>query len=271
MNQTVQTTTPNTPTGIPPPEVPLGIQGTFRDTLGPQKLDGDLPVMQMDNLIYLDTIEISTNLEIGTQIFTFSTLDGIPTESYTRRMVSGTQVLVPWNMIPAYYSRMCKVDYELYFQPVKVADCRVAIDVVASFTNGDIQYDSSTLVNNNVNFMFDDPKGFLNYPVPMYWPVLNVQTPATLTATNTLVPSKVLKSGFIPQTKVNVFVAAPYIKNQLQPDTVKLVVWLRLKPRQVQGASAMTCFYEKEGVGELPQISDYLPLPYWYSKPVKNS
>lgn len=266
----VQTTTPNTPTGISPPEVPLGIQGTFRDTLGPQKLDGDLPPMQLQNMILLDVIEITTAMDIGTEIYSFSTLDGIPNAKYTSNLKAGHQVLVPWNMVPAYYSRLCKVDYELFFQPVKVSDCRVAVDVVANFANQSVEYNSTTLTNNNVNFQFDDPSGFLNYPVPMYWPVINTQTPATITATNTPSPGLVLKPAFLPQTRVSVFIAAPYIRNNLQPDVVKLIVWLRLKPRQVQGASAMASFYESEGQGELPQVSNYLPLPYFYEKPINN-
>lgn len=270
MMNKVQTTTPNTPTGIPPPEIPLGIQGTFRDTLGPQKLDGDLPFMDLQNMILLDTIQITTAMDIGTEIYTFSTMDGIPTSKYNTKLVSGNQVLVPWNMIPSYYSRLCKVDYELYFQPIKVADCRVEVDVVSNFVNESVEYNPTTLANTNVNYKFDDPNGFLNYPVPMFWPVINVQTPATITPTNTPNPSKVLKSAFVPQTKVTVFIAAPYIRNNLQPDVVKLLVWLRLKPRQVQGASAMTSFYELEGTGELKQEQNYLPLPYWYSTPVNN-
>lgn len=266
----IQTTTPNTPTGISPPEVPLGIQGTFRDTLGPQKLDGDLPPISLQNMILLDVIEIKTTMDIGTEIFTFSTLDGIPNSKYTKSLIPGHQVLVPWNMVPAYYSRLCKVDYELFFQPVKVSDCRVAIDVVANFTNQGLEYNSTTLANNNVNYQFDDPNGFLNYPVPMYWPVINTQTPAVITPTLTPLPSRVLKPAFIPQTKITAFIAAPYIRNNLQPDIVKLIVWLRLKPRQVQGASAMTSFYESEGPGALPQVTDYLPLPYWYESPINN-
>jgi len=267
---TVQTTTPNTPTGIPPPQVPLGIEGTFRHDLGPQKLDGDLPPIQLDNMILLDKIDINTAMEIGTEIFSFSTLEGIPNLNYTKKMIPGVQVLVPWNMIPTYYSRLCKVDYELFFQPVKVNDCRIAVDVISNFTNQSVDYNPSTLVNTNVNFQFDDPNESLNYPVPMFWPVINTQTPATLSPSNTPIPGAVFKPAFIPQTKVTVIIVEAYIRNYLQPDTVTLLVWLRLKPRQVQGASAMTSFYESEGSGANPQVANYLPLPYWYESPVSH-
>lgn len=260
MMEQVQTTTPNKPTGIPPPEVPLGIQGTFLDQVGVQKLDGNLGQMRLDNILYLGNFKVTTADEIGTLKHEFSTWDGIPLAGYTKQLNQGVQVLVPWNMIPTYYSRMAKVDYELVYQPVKVSDCRVSIDVVANFENSRVEYDSKTLVNNNVHYLFDDPMEYLTFPVPMYWPTINVNTNAYMIH-QTGKPNEVYKNAFLPKTRVSAFIATPYIKNSLQPTEVVVVVWLRLKPRQIQGASAMKHKWTLA-------LSGFLPLPYFYEKPI---
>lgn len=264
MNTEVQTTTPNKPTGIPPPEVPLGIQGTFLNKTGPEKLDLDLGQMRLDNLLYLETFNIVTSDEIGTSKHSFSTRRGLPINTYTYETVSGTQVVVPWNMIPAFYSRLSKVDYELHYQPVKVSDCRVSMDFVMNFNNSSLNYNERTLVNNNVHYLFDDPIQSLDLPIPMFWPTLNVQTNARIFTNETY--EEIYKNQFIPWTNVQGFIAAPYIKNALQPTQLPVVAWLSLKPRQVQGASAMkTMAYA--GTKPFKPFS-FLPLPYWYEKPI---
>lgn len=264
MNTEIQTTTPNKPTGISPPEVPLGIQGTFLNKAGPEKLDLDLGQMRLDNLLFLETFEIVTSDEIGTAKHSFSTQVGLPLSTYTFEKISGTQVVVPWNMIPAYYSRLSKVDFELHYQPVKVSDCRVSMDFVMNYNNGSLTYDERTLVNNNVHYLFDDPIQCLDLPVPMFWPTLNVHTNSRIYVDDTT--QEVYKSQFIPRTKVEGFIAAPYIKNALQPTQLPVVVWLSLKPRQVQGASAMK---NMSYAGTKPfKPFTFLPLPYWYEKPV---
>lgn len=262
MDTKIQTTTPQTPTGIPPQEVPLGIQGTFLSELSPQKLDGNLMQSRTDNLIYLDQFSISQSDEIGTLKYNYGISDGLPTTGYVKSIIQGHQVLVPWNTIPAFYSRLAKVDFELIFEPVKVADCRVALDVVADFNNRVVKYNERTLVNNNVHYSCDDPNGSLVYPVPMYWPTLNVETNAWMQKIDGKPQLEIYKNAYIPSTRVSVFIAAPYIKNALQPSVVKIIVWLRLKPRQVEGASAMK-------VVDLRNTTQtFLPLPYWYEKPL---
>lgn len=262
MNQPIQTTTPNRPTGIPPPQVPLGIQGTFLPMVGTQPLEGELMQIRLNNPALYQVIEITTADTIGTRKLSFDTRVGLNINNYVKTLTQGSQILVPWGMIEAYYSRMSKVDYELVIQPIKVADCRVSMDFVFDFKSSDMTYDTKTLVNNNVHYAFDDPIDLLDLPIPMYWPVLNINT--NIYSYNRATGFEVRKNSFLPSTKLNGFIAAPYVRLSLHPTTVTLVVWLRMVPRQLQGACAMKM--KASFVSELEtQSHRFLPVPYWYS------
>lgn len=266
MNRQVQTTTPNKPTAIPPPEVPLGIQGTFTPVPGIQPLEGKMLQRRLDNLIYLEQDDINVSHDTGTVILNFDTQTGIPTTSYVTELTQGTQVLVPWSLINAYYSRMCKIDYELIIQPIKVPDCRVSMDFVHNYNGKQAAYDNKTLVNHNVHYLFDSPQSALELSIPMFWPVMNVNTNQYIHFAGTAGYST-YKNAFIPQTKTTGYIAAPYVRINLQPTHVSLVVWLKLIPRQVQGAAAMkTKTILRDKVTKLR--TTFLPLPYFYTDPV---
>jgi len=262
MDNFVQTTTPNKPTGISPPEVPLGIQGTFRNEVGPERLDGNLLQVRPDKLALLETFDITTAQDIGTKIFDFYSYTGLPIATYTNILTQGVQVLVPWNAIPAYYSRLSKVDFELYFQPIKVADCRVAIELAANYRGLGLTYNSKTMVNNAVYYHFDNPTDYLHYKVPMFWPVINVNTNTSLTRTGSPPTDVIQKNAFIPTTRITGFISAPYVRNSLQPTTLTVVVWIKIVPRQTQGESAMRIRQNTE------KTQTFLPLPYWYTRPL---
>lgn len=162
---TPSTTNPIPPTGETNTSVPLGITAA---TAVPQvPLNAPFfkdSMMFAPKKIWIDSFSINNTKTLYDSVYDWSVRD-TKLLQYLPAGTSQEPSILPWNLIPGYFSKQVRMEYKLLFYPVKVSDCRVKIDAIVDY--GDI----ITSINNardyaNPNFQFqlDDPDGIIEIP-----------------------------------------------------------------------------------------------------------
>ena len=218
MNESISTTNPLPPSGMTNTSVPLGITSSVSET--PQPIN--VPVSPAaayygGHGIYLGNFAIKDSHTIGENIYEWDYRVPL-TAAYKRKTDNEGRVssFTPWDFVLPYFSKQCKVEYELLFIPIKIGDCRARVDCVFNFEEQAfaLSYDTNTLANYNQHFFFDYDDEQFRFSVPTYWITNNVTTDITKTKTDT--GDINLRSAFIPATKLRMFIASQYQHNAMQ-------------------------------------------------------
>lgn len=225
-------TNPAPPTGEIPTEVPLGINSTTTDSPVPLNIVAEtLTSFNYDYGIYLTKFTINNTMETGYKVFDWASLFPLAKNSnyYT---ISNTDFLrwnIPWQLILPFYSRMCKIEWEINFKPIKVGDCRVSIDLINTY--GDYSPTTSllsakALANDSYHKNLDDTDDNLTIRPPMFFMTDNVATDSYRVSVS---PGNfsVLQPSFLPSTNLSVFIRNPYVNNPIQPSSFEVLVTLR--------------------------------------------
>lgn len=247
------TTNPIPPTGETNTSVPLGITAS---TAVPQ-VPLNAPFFQDSMLfspkkIWIDSFTINNTRTLYDPIYEWSVRNTKLTQ-YLSRGASQESTILPWNLIPAYFSKQVRMEYSLLFYPVKVADCRVKIDAIVDYTDSISDIDNARdYANPNFQFQLDDPDGIIQIPVPQFYVSNNVNTDMNNFETGVLE-----FPAFLPRTKMHFIIANRYHNNSLQPESFKVHVFLIATPMNPQNLTGKRV--SKYGVTEHPLV------PYFFS------
>lgn len=221
--ETLSTTNPIPPTGGTNTSVPLGITATTE--LKPIQLNS--PIFESDffsvpKKILIDTFEIKNTQNLYEEIYSWSVRDTKLKQYFSRY---DDPKVTPWNLIPAYYSKQVRMEYQLLFYPIKVTNCKVKVDAIVDYLDQLPAADGAfDFTNQNNQFELDDPDGIITYPIPQYYITNNVPTDMNYFDGAFRFPA------FLPQTKVRFTIANRYHNNNLQPDSFNVKVFLLAIP-----------------------------------------
>jgi len=259
MNQTISTTTPAPPSGVTPTEVPLGISGTVSEVIAP--LNFPQVKLQINTVqwgSYHNTVSINSSQAAGSVWFSWNSEQPLPTEnSLLHQGVDNDELVyfVPRDLFRAFFSRQCKIDWQLRFIPVKVSDCRASTDIIYSYEGvQNVVYDNLKLANDSVHKIFDDQDDQFDIIPPLFWYTNNVHTYKYLDRGTLLKPS-----AFLPYTELKAFIRNPYQPNLTQPLSFDVVIIVFPIVRQALGMHAPSELYQR--IGAVSGGSD--PVPYF--------
>lgn len=240
----IQTTLPTAPSGANPPEVPLGISATITETPIQQNIPRKpLNLTDPSKLIYYGKFSINKSRETGSKLFSWNFRTPLPDYYAMQWLLTQASTLsqnIPWALWRAYFSRQCKIEWELIFEPVKAKDCRFSMDAVFSYDEKTIDdsLTSTTLFNDSIHMVMDDPDQQFTILVPAYW--MTATTPTDKIVLFYLekeeVPNyELLDPAFLPTTNVTLYLRAPYTPNLVQPDEIDVLVYVRPIVTQITG------------------------------------
>jgi hypothetical protein len=257
------TTQPAPPLGITTTPTPFSVEGAISDDPIPANLAPEvISILSKDNLIYLDSFEITNQQSIGDRIYMHNlnyplgeTTSSNGYFSQPSNNLGTFRPLVPWKLMTVWFSRQCKITYQLVFEPIKVSDCRVSIDTFFTYDGQNItDYNKDTFVLDTVEKILDDSDDPFQFEVPAFYLTNIVNT------YNTRIKNEYVQPAFIPKTKSFLFIRSPYVPNLMQPDTFKVMVYLRVN---VSHATTIA------GTGRInrtsPEADNFLPLPFVFN------
>lgn len=241
----VSTSNPAPPTGLTPTEVPLGITSTTSPSGGPINASKGPPKFwALSEGLYYGTFDVSILNGPNDVVFEWNStypLGNFTNPYNTITNANNTRFFVPWELWPAFFSRECKVDWEICFTAIKVADCRVSFDISFLYDqNGSFPGPQANFVNNDsFHKIFDSQDDTFSIVPPMFWVSNNVQTDnfRINLAGNVFVPP-----AFVPTTRMQVRIRNPYYPNMTQPDSFTVVVTVKPIIRQAIGIAGRAAF-----------------------------
>ncbi|UHK03081.1 MAG: hypothetical protein GABPV2_gp3 [Guiyang argiope bruennichi polycipivirus 2] len=224
--ETLSTTNPISPTGGTNTSVPLGISASTE--IKPVPLNMPFlsdTIFSNPKKIFIDSFTIKNTQTLYDEVYNWSVRDNKLLQ-YFGFSTSQDPSILPWNLIPAYFSKQVRMEYQLLFYPVKVSDCRVKIDAIVDFIDTLSAADASLFFANlNSQFQLDEPDGIIQYPVPQYFTTNNVNTDMNSFESNVL-----SFPGFLPKTRIRFSIANRYHNNSLQPESFNVLVFLIAMP-----------------------------------------
>jgi hypothetical protein len=174
--------------------------------------------------------------------------------------------VIPWQLITAFYSRMSKIEWTLNLKPIKVADCRVSLDVIFTYENYKpltSLLSARALNNDSVHKQLDDTDDNLSIDIPMHFMTDNVSTYSHRVLISGGAPENV-NSCFLPTTNAEFFIRNPYQNSQIQPDKFSVLVTLKPKVMNNIGLASTS-------LANINAINDGLiveiPRPHFISAP----
>jgi hypothetical protein len=261
MNPPNPTTQPLPPLETTTTPTPLSIEGLLSEQVLEANLEiQETPSLSCKNSLYLGKFRISNSQPIGTQIYSFDASYPLGSSSnlyYNQPTADGVlRQLCPWSLIPVWFSRQCKLDYTLVFQPVKVSDSRVTIDSFYRYTQTRIStYNTDAFVNDTVSNFIDDSDGLITNNIPTYWCTDFVPTRSFRMSGTNIPPS------YIPKTFMTTFIRSPYVPTLMHPDSFDVLVYL------IPIVSiASTVVASTRVTRTTPSNDNYLPLPYVFNR-----
>lgn len=258
------TTNPAPPSGVIPTEVPLGITSTTVPVPGPSDLIiKPLDCFRIVRPIFHSIVNINSTQPVGAQIFHLETMFPLGNFSNRYNTIAGNfdtlRPLVPWMLVEVYFSKFSKIDFEYHFTPIKVADCRVSLDIITIYDNligGAANYTTSTMNNDLFHKNLDSQDDELSLRPPMYWVSKFVQTDSTYK--NFAGVQSIVQPGNLPTTQVIGFIRSPYHPSLIQPidfDVLITVVPIVSVALQIAGKSATG--------SQMPDLWEQIPRPWF--------
>lgn len=240
-------TTNPTPVSGTTSTVPLSIEGTATASTNQNNIvilyyEPDI----LQNLNWHGKFTINSTQMKGTSVFTWDFRHLFISEEQLQ-WVSGTGKLaaykpsIDYNFVKVFFARMSKCNFFLRLLPVKVADCRVSLNVVFdySYNNTPINpVDVKTLNNDNMLIYLDDPKKDTIINIPAFWLVDYVTNAMGVSASGT----QYIENHFLPTTRANFAISSPYQPNVLQPPEFEVVVEFGFTEKKLSGFSSSTSY-----------------------------
>lgn len=262
----VSTTNPAPPTGITPTEVPLGITSTTSVTGGPlNKGMNKTALFALEEGIYLDQFQVTKTDTIGHEVFewtSWSPLGDTVNEYNTVNNGSDSRFLVPWQLFTSFYSKQCKIDWEIKFTAVKVSDCRVSFDAITIYEDKNaVSTNPQALNNDSVHKIFDDQDDSFSVIPPMYWMTNNVNTDSWRVQIVAGGQLHRMQPAYLPYTKLSLRIRSPYVPNSMQPDSFTVVVTLNPIVRQNLGIAGKSVNTTSNLV-----LENQIPRPYFLTR-----
>lgn len=257
------TTQPAPPLGITTTPTPFSVEGAISDDPIPTNLAPEVvSILEREDVIYLNQFRITNQQSIGTKLYTHDLNYPLGNTTTTNgyyvqpdNTLGTMRPLVPWKLLPVWFSRQCKITYQLIFEPVKVSDCRVSVDAFFTYDSQDVNvYDKDTFVLDTVEKIIDDPDDPFIFEVPAFYLTNVVNT------YNTRANLRYIQPAFIPKTKSTLFMRSPYVPNLMQPDTFVMLVYLKVNVSHANTIAA-TSRYQRY----VPTPDNFLPLPFVFN------
>lgn len=255
------TTQPLPPLGTTTTPTPLSIEGTLTNNM----IEGNLatqpiPSLNNKNSLYYGKFTIDDINDIGTKVFEYDAeypMGASNNSYYSQPGNDGLFIfLCPWSLINVWFSRQCKIDFALVFQPVKVSDSRVSLDTLIRYKGESVTtYNIGAFANDTYSHYIDDNDGQFSLMVPAYWNTNFVPTRSVRMLQRNIQPD------FIPKTKMTTFIRSPYVPTLMHPNKFDVLVYLI---PMVSVASTMVG--ATRVVRTSPNTDNYLPLPYVFNR-----
>lgn len=253
--EVLSATNPVPPSGTTPTNVPLGISGSTVPEPGPSEVVlKPLQCFRTIRPIFYNRIFINNTQQRGTRLFTYETafpLGNFPNRYNTISAANDvSRPFVPWMLVLPYFSRLCKIDFDLHLTPVKVADCRVSLDLISTYDNLPVTgfaYSTSAMNNDSFYKILDSQDDELTVSVPAYWVSKFVQTDSSI-AQVPLTGQHIMQPAFLPTTQMQCFIRGKYHPSMIQP--ISFGVLLTVIPRvtcalQIAGRSNLTAIFSE--------------------------
>lgn len=257
------TTNPARPSGITPTEVPLGITSSTVPVPGPSELViKSLKCFQLVRPIYHSSFQIANTNNVGERIFNYDStypLGDFPNRYNTIAGSNDTsRPLVPWTLLKPYYSRMCRIEFEIHLLPVKVADSRVSLDVISTYDvlDGPYAYNSINMSNDTFHKHLDSQDDELVIQVPTYWMSKFIQTDSSYVSVTGV--QTVLQPAFIPTTQLEFYIRGRYHNSMIQPSAFNVLVTVLptvVESLQIAGKSNVSATF--------PDLWSQTPAPWF--------
>ncbi|AXV43875.1 hypothetical protein 2 [Yongsan picorna-like virus 3] len=146
---------------------------------------------------------------------------------------------IDYNFVRLFFARMSRCNFFLRLIPVKVADCRVSLNVLFDYASRDTVIKPvtvTTMSNDNMLILLDDPKKETIINVPAFWLVNYIPNNMGIAGT------KYMLNSFMPTTRINFTISSPYQPNLIQPDSFEVIVEFGFTEKQISGYSSNTSF-----------------------------
>lgn len=245
MTDIKDTTLPLAPSGVTTTEMPLGV--TTRTTIDeiPQNVQPqELSVFEYPTPTYLGSFTISQNTQVGVELFNWDSIRPMGNNASIYNTGVDREVdkkLVQFHMFPYYFSRFAKYNILLSFKPIKVGDCRAAIDgfinYETGYTTAEIPYEAYSFNNDNFHIEFDDPNCESDIMVPLYWATTLSRTDVVYVWDSTKNELTSVMPVYLPRTNVKVKLANRYQPNSLQPPSFEVLVLATIIPYDLIGCA----------------------------------
>lgn len=264
----ISTTNPAPPTGVTPTEVPLGITTTTSTSGGPlNKNNTSTKMFTLNEGLYYGTFTVSSTNAPNDIVFNWSSLYPLGDFENVYNNNTGSlnteQYFVPWELIPAFYSRQCKIDWVVNFTPVKVADARVSFDISFKYDSDDpFPTDQVDFTKNDSVFkVLDSQDDSFSVVPPMYWLTNNVNTDTYPVSFVGSVNRNTMQPAFLPSTRMQIRIRNPYYPSMIQPDSFQVVVTVKPIVRQT------LCIAGKSSIRTVRNLAtNYTPRPYFLNR-----
>lgn len=263
MTEVVSKTNPLPPDGGTNTSVPLGITASVSETPQPVNVPV-LPasVFNSSHGIYLGKFEIKDTFAIGEDVYNWDYRKPLtPAYARTTDIHGRISAFTPWDFVLPYFSKQCKVEYDMLFIPIKIGDCRTRLDLVYNFEEQPFTdlYSTNALANVNQHFLLDDDDEQFRFSIPTYWISNNVTTDVTKVKTSS--GNANLRSAFLPMTKFKMFIASQYQHNAMQMPTFSVHVVLYPRVTSMLGlAGKRSVTVVRAGTGNRTETL----TPYFY-------
>lgn len=260
--EVISTTTPIPPSGTTSTVTPLGISGSMSQTTQPltNQVPRRLTKMMKSNGLYYGKFTVNSTQATGTNVFSWRSKFplGSTRNNYSDIASSDTMLYnIPWDLIPAFYSKQCKIEWKVEFTPVKVADSRVSFDIVHNYNDGSPVYGVGILNNDSIHKIIDDQDDPFDFIPPQYFISKLIQTDGYVNSQLDK-PAVRMQPAFLPTTKTNVYIRNQFQPNQMQPLSFEVVVTLYPIIRNALGFAG-----KKMNRMLNPELNDFVPIPYF--------
>lgn len=259
------TTNPAPPSGIIPTEVPLGITSATTSVPGPADLViKPLAILRSLKPIYVTQIFINQSLSVGAHVWTAESkypLGALPNRYNTISGANDTlRPICPWSLLTAYFSRFSKIEWTYEFTPIKVADCRVSLDIISTYDE-DAQvmgYSTNLMNNDSVHKNLDSQDDPLTVALPQYWASKFIETNTTIVQISTAQVN--LQPANIPTTEMRAYVRGKYHPSLIQPVSFAIIVQAHANVTVAIGLSGKSLVRTV-----IPDISDQVSRPWFFA------
>lgn len=216
------------------------------------------------NMLYLNDITIANTDLPKSRIFQLNTLNPFKSKVILYRKTDSYHLaFIPWYAVQAYFSSLGNYDVEIVFRPKKVNDSRLILDVLFSYSAEPMTTTNSDnwFQNDGMTFNIDSIEDEFKIDVPMYSILDNFpfRKHFFLDSEGDLTERKPI---FFPNVNMSVYIRSPYQPNSIQPDEMKIQVYVNVKFKGLQ-KYVLPGFCRQIYAIEEPVTNTSISYPFW--------